>query len=136
MSDIERLDRYALFALVSQPIENEGTLGKILHRAAALALIGDDGDGTGSNPALSMLLVVLADEPPEIASTRVDDLERLANRIHRDTNGPMLCRAAAQALVQFADNESDSCQRCDDAEPHSHTIDPNTGLAYVPKERV
>lgn len=56
-----------------------------------------------SAPALAMLLRVIAEEPAEVAIGHAPDLVLLADRLHPDTYGPSVARAAARVLTMCAD---------------------------------
>ena len=71
-------------------------LSAFLERAAELA---EDTD-----PALSLLLSVLAEEPPEIAANWAPALDELEGKLRPDTDGPTLAEAASKALAQWQEN--------------------------------
>lgn len=96
MSDYSTMTVAELLAASEDHLETERGLEGVLIRAAELA--------RNQNPALAMLLRVLAAEPSEIGAVRAEEMFNLATRLHPDSDGPALCRVAGAALAQFADD--------------------------------
>lgn len=96
MSDCSGMNVTDLLAAAQGHLETERDLESVLIQAAELA--------EENNPALAMLLRVLAAEPSEIGAVRAEEMLNLATRLHPDSDGPALCRVAGAALAQFADD--------------------------------
>lgn len=97
MKKVSAMSPQELLGLVAIEIESEDDLGEILKRAAELAI--------DSDPSLSLMMLVLADMPSEIAGVWAKNLEGLSAKLDRfsDGDGALLAMVASRALAQFVE---------------------------------